>query len=84
MTGDEARRAAATRGDVALERGGIGEWGLGPGQIARRDGALIDYLEPRLAAARITLDHAQIDALERLQTLCRRARRVQASRASRR
>jgi hypothetical protein len=30
-----------------------------PGQIARRHGALIDYLEPQLAARGITLDHAQ-------------------------
>jgi len=40
-----------------------------PGQIARRRGALYDYLEPRLAARGILLDHAQTDALERLQTL---------------
>jgi cell division protein ZapE len=40
-----------------------------PGQIARRHGALYDYLEPRLAARGIMLDHAQTDALERLQTL---------------
>ncbi|MEO5764535.1 MAG: cell division protein ZapE [Casimicrobiaceae bacterium] len=40
-----------------------------PGQIARRQGALYEYLEPRLAARGIILDHAQTDALERLQTL---------------
>ncbi|HEY5861948.1 MAG TPA: AFG1/ZapE family ATPase, partial [Casimicrobiaceae bacterium] len=40
-----------------------------PGQIARRRGALYDYLEPRLAARGILLDHAQTDALVRLQTL---------------
>jgi cell division protein ZapE len=38
-------------------------------QIARREGALIDYLEPLLAARRSTLDHAQIAALDRLQQL---------------
>ena len=40
-----------------------------PGQIVRRTGALFDYLEPQLAARGITLDHAQVDALERLQAL---------------
>jgi len=43
---------------------------LAPGQIARRDGALIDYLEPRLRQRGSTLDHAQSAALDRLQTLC--------------
>jgi cell division protein ZapE len=38
-------------------------------QIARREGALIDYLEPLLAARHSTLDHAQIAALDRLQQL---------------
>ena len=38
-----------------------------PGQIARRDGALIDYLDPLLAARGTTLDHAQAAALDRLQ-----------------
>jgi cell division protein ZapE len=42
---------------------------LAPGQIARRDGALIDVLEPRLASRGSTLDHAQAAALDRLQTL---------------
>jgi cell division protein ZapE len=40
-----------------------------PGQIARREGALIDFLEPLLAKRRSTLDHAQAAALDRLQTL---------------
>src|SRR5689334_9893406 len=40
-----------------------------PGQIARRQGALIDYLEPLLEKRRSTLDHAQIAALDRLQQL---------------
>jgi hypothetical protein len=40
-----------------------------PGQIARREGALIDYLEPLLEKRRSTLDHAQIAALDRLQQL---------------
>ena len=43
---------------------------LAPGQIARRDGALIDYLEPLLRQRGTTLDHAQSAALDRLQTLC--------------
>jgi cell division protein ZapE len=43
---------------------------LAPGQIARRDGALIDYLEPLLRQRGSTLDHAQSAALDRLQTLC--------------
>jgi cell division protein ZapE len=41
---------------------------LAPGQIARRDGALIDYLEPLLRQRGSTLDHAQSAALDRLQT----------------
>jgi cell division protein ZapE len=40
-----------------------------PGEIARRRGALIDYLEPLLAARHATLDHAQATALDRLQRL---------------
>jgi cell division protein ZapE len=40
-----------------------------PGQISRRHGGLIDYLEPLLDQRRSTLDHAQIAALERLQQL---------------
>ena len=40
-----------------------------PGQISRRHGGLIDYLEPLLDQRRATLDHAQIAALERLQQL---------------
>ena len=40
-----------------------------PGQIERRQGALIDFLEPLLAQRRATLDHAQARALDRLQTL---------------
>lgn len=42
---------------------------LAPGQIARRHGALIDYLEPLLRKRGSTLDHAQSAALDRLQTL---------------
>ena len=38
-------------------------------KIARRDGALIDYLEPLLASAHATLDPAQAAALDRLQRL---------------
>ena len=40
-----------------------------PGQIARRQGALIEYLERRLAARGAMLDHAQVDALDCLQRL---------------
>jgi len=40
-----------------------------PGQVARREGALFDYLAPLLAARGIVLDHAQTDALLRLQQL---------------
>ena len=42
---------------------------LAPGQIARRDGALIDYLDPLLRQRGSTLDYAQSAALDRLQTL---------------
>jgi cell division protein ZapE len=40
-----------------------------PGQITRRHGGLIDYLEPLLDQRRSTLDHAQVAALDRLQQL---------------
>ena len=40
-----------------------------PGQISRRHGGLIDFLEPLLDRRHSTLDHAQIAALERLSTL---------------
>jgi hypothetical protein len=40
-----------------------------PGQISRRHGGLIGYLEPLLDQRRATLDHAQMAALERLQQL---------------
>jgi cell division protein ZapE len=40
-----------------------------PGQISRRHGGLIEYLEPLLDRRRATLDHAQIAALDRLQQL---------------
>ena len=40
-----------------------------PGQISRRHGGLIDYLEPLLDRRDATLDHAQIAALDRLQQL---------------
>ncbi|MFO1324055.1 MAG: cell division protein ZapE [Burkholderiales bacterium] len=43
--------------------------GLAPGQIARRDGALIDYLDPLLRKRGATLDHSQAAALDRLQQL---------------
>ena len=40
-----------------------------PGQISRRHGGLIEYLEPLLDQRHATLDHAQIAALDRLQQL---------------
>jgi len=40
-----------------------------PGQISRRHGGLIEYLEPLLDRRQATLDHAQIAALDRLQQL---------------
>ena len=40
-----------------------------PGQISRRHGGLIDFLEPLLDKRRSTLDHAQIAALDRLSQL---------------
>ena len=42
---------------------------LAPGQIARRDGALLDYLEPELKRRGAVLDGAQADALAHLQRL---------------
>jgi cell division protein ZapE len=42
---------------------------LAPGQIARRNGALIEYLDPLLRKRGATLDHAQAAALGRLQRL---------------
>lgn len=42
---------------------------LAPGEIARRQGALIAYLDPLLAQRGATLDHAQAAALDRLQQL---------------
>lgn len=54
-----------------------------PGQIHRRHGGLIDYLEPRLAERRSTLDHAQLAALERLQRLSDELAAFRAARESR-
>jgi cell division protein ZapE len=53
-----------------------------PGQIARRTGALIDYLEPRLAERGGMLDHAQADALDRLQLLADELEAFRAARQS--
>ena len=53
-----------------------------PGQIARRQGALIDYLEPLLEKRRSTLDHAQIAALDRLQQLTEDLAEFRAARRS--
>ena len=55
---------------------------LAPGQIARRDGALIDYLDPLLTQRGSTLDHAQSAALDRLQTLCDELAQFKAARDS--
>jgi cell division protein ZapE len=54
-----------------------------PGQISRRHGGLIDYLEPLLDQRRSTLDHAQIAALERLQQLADELAAFAAARKSR-
>ena len=55
---------------------------LAPGQIARRDGALIDYLDPVLRQRGSTLDHAQSAALDRLQALCDELAEFKAARKS--
>ena len=54
-----------------------------PGQISRRHGGVIDYLEPLLDARRSTLDHAQIAALDRLQQLADELAAFRAARKSR-
>jgi cell division protein ZapE len=53
-----------------------------PGQIARRHGGLIDYLEPLLDQRNGTLDHAQMPALTRLQQLSDELRAFKAARQS--
>jgi len=53
-----------------------------PGQITRRQGALIDYLEPLLDRRHATLDHAQVAALERLQILADELAAFRAARQS--
>jgi cell division protein ZapE len=53
-----------------------------PGQIARREGALIEYLDPLLEKRRSTLDHAQIAALDRLQQLADELAQFRAARRS--
>jgi cell division protein ZapE len=53
-----------------------------PGQISRRHGGLIDYLEPLLDERRSTLDHAQIAALDRLQQLADELKDFRAARRS--
>ena len=52
-----------------------------PVDIGRREGALVAWVDPILAARGTTLDHAQIAALERLQQL---ATELEAFRAARR
>ena len=53
-----------------------------PGQISRRHGGLIGYLEPLLDQRRATLDHAQMAALERLQQLADELAEFRRARAS--
>ena len=53
-----------------------------PGQISRRHGGLIDYLEPLLDQRRATLDHAQMAALDRLQQLSDELAAFRAARSS--
>jgi len=52
------------------------------GQIARREGALIAYLEPELARRNAILDHAQAVALDRLQQLADELAEFRAARQS--
>lgn len=52
------------------------------GEVSRRTGALIDWLDPVLAARGATLDHAQAAALDRLQVLCDDLAAFRAARAS--
>jgi cell division protein ZapE len=54
-----------------------------PGQIERRRGALVEYLERRLAGRHGTLDHAQAAALDRLELLAEELAAFRAARASR-
>jgi cell division protein ZapE len=54
-----------------------------PGHLERREGALIRYLEPLLAARHSTLDHAQLAALERLQQLADELAAFRQARSSR-
>ncbi|MEO9135732.1 MAG: cell division protein ZapE [Casimicrobiaceae bacterium] len=53
-----------------------------PGQISRRRGGLIDYLEPLLDRRHSTLDDPQIAALERLQRLADQLAAFRAARKS--
>lgn len=57
--------------------------GAEPGQIARRHGGLIDYLEPLLDRRHSTLDAAQVAAMERLQDLSDELEAFRAARESR-
>ena len=57
--------------------------GADPGQIARRHGGLIDYLEPLLDHRHSTLDAAQVAAMERLQELSDELEAFRAARESR-
>ncbi|HEX7327009.1 MAG TPA: cell division protein ZapE [Casimicrobiaceae bacterium] len=57
--------------------------GEDPGQITRRHGGLIDYLEPLLDHRQSTLDPAQVAAMERLQELSDELEAFRAARESR-
>src|SRR5574340_664471 len=57
--------------------------GEASGQIARRHGGLIDYLEPLLDHRQSTLDPAQVAAMERLQELSDELEAFRAARESR-
>ena len=52
------------------------------GEIGRRSGALIAWIDPILAARGTTLDHAQVAALERLQQLATELEAFRAARQS--
>src|SRR5574340_275771 len=57
--------------------------GEDPGQITRRHGGLIDYLEPLLDHRQSTLDPAQVAAMDRLQQLADELEAFRAARESR-
>src|SRR6516162_4079294 len=54
----------------------------GPVAIGRREGALVAWIDPIMAARGTTLDHAQLAALERLQRLATELEAFAAARRS--